>query len=462
MHVILLAGGKGTRLWPLSRKGLPKHLIALGNAGSLFQETVKRALPLLSKDDIIVVVTNEEQERLLKSQLSQLGIPDSKVLFLLEKVGRNTGPAVTWAVVELLKRFSSGVAVMLPCDHQIGDVSLFQEQVVKAGQLAECKGKMVLLGIFPSYPSTGYGYIQIEEDNAIDWKGERFYVVQGFKEKPDKDTAGTYLKSGKFLWNSGMLVFPLETFYSNAKEIMPEIIEPLERSENIALIYSSLPSISIDYAMLERISGLVCLPAKFRWSDLGTWLAVYEMGEKDGDGNVRLADMIGLNVKNSLVIGQPNKKIGLIGLSDMVVVDTHDSLLICPMDKVQEVKKIVQILEEGGEISWRDPAKVERPWGYYVVLDRGPRFKTKRIVIYPGKSLSLQRHQHRSEHWVVLQGVARVRRGKDEFEVHPNESTYIPVGVIHKLSNPGKIPLEIIEVQNGEYLEEDDIERFDE
>ncbi len=462
MHVILLAGGKGTRLWPLSRKGLPKHLIAIGGQDSLFQETVKRAGTLLGEEDLLVVVTNKDQERLLRSQLSQTGIKEDKVLFLLEPVGRNTAPAVTWAVLELIQRFEKGSAVMLPCDHRIGEGHAFSTQVKSAGRFVEENGGIVLFGIKPTYPATGYGYIHIDKENPRYGEGETFYPVLDFKEKPDFETARTYLESGRFLWNSGMLVFSLSDFYSQAKRHMPEVISKLETADKVEETYPLLPSISIDYALLEKVNGLLCLPAKFSWSDLGSWLAVYEIEEKDSERNVFLGSVLAKDVSETLVISQSGKTVGLIGLSQMVVVDTPDSLLVCPMSRVQEVKEIAQELERQGELSWRDPARVERPWGYYIVLDRGPRFKTKRIVVYPGKSLSLQRHQHRSEHWVVLQGVAKVKRGDEEFFVHPNESTYIPVGIVHKLSNPGKIPLEIIEVQNGEYLEEDDIERLDE
>ncbi len=460
MDVILLAGGKGSRLWPMSRKGLPKHLLSVFGEQSLFQDTILRALPLLSGEDRIVVVTNEEQRRLLSQQLTNIGVGEERVLFLIEPLGRNTAPALLWAVCSLHSMGCLGAALMLPCDHLIPDTEAFVSSMRKAEEFVLKNEAILVFGIRPSYPSTGYGYIEI--DNLQEGG---FASVKGFKEKPNLENAISYLESGRYLWNSGILAFSIERMIQDARRFMPEMLEKIEEMLDSGDMsgYGMLESISIDYALLEKVDELWCMPANFRWSDMGSWKSVYDMSQKDGDGNAVIStSLISLDSGSNLVLSNKNKIIALVEQQGLVVVDTLDSLLICPMDKVERVKEIANTLEESNDSSWADPAKVERGWGYYIVLDKGPRYKTKRIVVYPGRSLSMQRHNHRSEHWVVLQGVARVYRDGEVFEVHPNESTYIPVGIKHKLENPGKIALEIIEVQNGDYLEEDDIERFDE
>ncbi len=464
MHAILLAGGKGTRLWPLSRKGLPKHLISLFGNSSLFEETVMRVWDLLGEEGKLVVVTNSDQSRLLSQQLDNIGIPRGRTVFLSEPRGRNTAPALVLAVKTLKELGAGGPCVMLPCDHLIRETERFRHQLSWAGERCR-EGKIfVVFGIPPTYPATGYGYIEVGGERLGDDTRFELRKVLGFTEKPDLDRAKAYVSEGRYLWNSGMFLFDLEAFSRKAEELMPEVYRPIaDASGEEALVkaYDMVPSISIDYAFLEKLDELWCSPARFSWSDLGSWSAVYEMYDKDEQGNVFLGRVVSESARGSLVISPKDKTVGLVGVQDLVVVDTPDSLLVCSMDDVQEVKSVAERLEQEEDLSWRDPARVERGWGYYVILDRGPRYKTKRIVVYPGKALSLQRHQHRSEHWVVLRGVAKVRRGDEVFYVHPNESTYIPAGELHKLENPGKIPLEIIEVQNGDYLEEDDIERFD-
>ncbi len=464
MHAILLAGGKGTRLWPLSRKGLPKHLISLFGNSSLFEETVTRVLDLLGPDGKLVVVTNADQSRLLSQQLENIGVDRERTVFLSEPQGKNTAPALVWAVKALRDSGAKGPCVMLPCDHLIRERERFQDQLSWAGERCREGNAFVVFGIPPTYPATGYGYIEVGEGGLNDDTGFELRKVFGFTEKPNLERAKAYLSEGRYLWNSGMFLFDLEAFWAKAEELMPEVYRPIASASGegeLAKAYEVVPSTSIDYAFLEKLDQLWCSPARFGWSDLGSWSAVYEMYDKDEQGNVFLGRVVSESAQGSLVISPKDKTVGLVGVEDLVVVDTPDSLLVCSMDSVQKVKAIAERLEQEEDLSWRDPARVERGWGYYVILDRGPRYKTKRIVVYPGKALSLQRHQHRSEHWVVLRGVAKVRRGDELFYVHPNESTYIPAGELHKLENPGKIPLEIIEVQNGDYLEEDDIERFD-
>ncbi len=463
MHFVLLAGGKGTRLWPMSRKGIPKHLLSFFSDKSLFQKTMLRVRPLLGEGKI-VIVTAEDQIKRLRHQVEEIGIDLDKVIFLSEVVGRNTAPAVCWAAGTLKRMGCSGAVVMLPCDHYIKGDEVFLSQIKSAANFCEEKEELVLFGVEPSFPSTGYGYIGVSVETSISQDGYQLFEVTEFREKPNRETAQAYVDAGRYYWNSGMLVFDLDKFYQLCYETMSDIVGRVEKildGEDASKIYPSIRNISLDYAMLEQVESLWCMPTQFFWSDVGSWDAIYSLEEKDSQENVCFAEAVVLDSKRNLIASPKGKVVGVIGITNLIVVDTEDALLICRMDESQKVKDIVAMLQERDDVSWRDPARVERNWGYYVVLDRGPRYKTKRIVVYPGKALSLQRHQHRSEHWVVLSGVAKVRCGEREFLVHPNESTYIPVGEIHKLENPGKIPLEIIEVQNGEYLEEDDIERFD-
>ncbi len=467
MDVVVLAGGKGTRLWPISRKGLPKHLVSLFGEMSLFQQTIIRAFRLISQPtDRIIIVTNAEQKRLLSQQIENLRIETSVVDFLIEPVGRNTAPALLWAVFELSKKKSDSTVLMLPSDHMIVEEDIFVEQMQNCAQFVQEQSKIVVFGVKPNYPATGYGYIEAVPTENYKLKEDVFYKVAGFKEKPNKELAQQYLQNDNFFWNSGMLMFKLSSLINEAKLHIPDMSSKIEEfvnegAENIEPVYNQLTAISLDYALLEKTDILWVMPVRFGWSDMGSWSAVYELKEKDENGNAVIGEAILLDCNDSLIIGPKNKSIGIINQKNLIVIDTPDSLLICNKADVERVKEIADRLERGCISSWVDPAKVERGWGYYIVLDRGARFKTKRIVVYPGKAISLQRHQHRSEHWVVLRGVAKVRRADEVFYVHPNESTYIPAGIIHKLENPGKIPLEIIEVQNGDYLEEDDIERLD-
>ena len=459
MHVVILAGGSGTRLWPISRKGLPKHIVDFFPGGSLFSSAIKRAKALTGKSGHIVVVTGTEQERMLRHQAEMLGV-GGNAHFIIEPLGKNTAPALISAGIfmkEMLRL--RGPAVMLPADHMIASKQKFVSQFRNLGRFVKKYSGMMVIGIRPDFPSDSYGYIKASGEKQFDYG---VVLVDKFTEKPSIKKARSFLKKGGYFWNSGMLVFDIDSMLDSSKRLNPGMFRLCREfvMEGNQSVYKRINGSSFDYAVLEKTQGIFMAKADFPWSDLGTWSAVEDVFEKDYDGNIIKGDKVYCkDVKNVSVFSR-HKAIGLVSVKDMVVVDSNDALLICDKGKTEDVRYVVDLLKKAKDDSWFDPDRMERPWGYYVVLDRGDKYKTKRIVVYPGRSLSLQRHKHRSEHWVVLKGIAKVTKDGKEVIVKENESTYIAKGEMHKLSNPGKAPLEILEIQNGDYLGEDDIERF--
>ncbi len=455
---VILAGGTGSRLWPLSRELYPKQLLQLIDETSLLQTTVLRVGQLAEVLPPLLVV-GEEHRFITRRQVDGLGLEGYTIL--LEPVGRNTAPAVCGAVEYIgVEQSEDTILLVLPADHLILKKEAFQEVVAAAADLA-AEGKIVTFGIEPQHPETGYGYIEQGEGNA----------VLSFREKPDFETARNYLEKGNYFWNSGMFAFSVKTFREEMERLAPEMLSCMRESvllgkrdgrffrldENAML---RCPSDSIDYALMEKTDKAAMVAADLDWSDIGSWHALWEVSEKDDDGNVVQGDVLLEDTSNCLIRSE-DTLVATVGLSDMLVVETADAVLVAPLSRSQDVKKIVSRLKTGRRSEFRLHRTVHRPWGSYTVLEEHDRYQIKRITVNPGAKLSLQMHHHRHEHWVLVSGTARITNGDEVFLLYENQSTYIPAGVRHRLENPGVLELELIEVQNGSYLGEDDIVRFE-
>lgn len=454
MKLIILAGGGGTRLFPLSRTCLPKQFLKLGNSDSLLTQTVKRFLPLLKPADIIVV-TNKEYTHHVKTELATCGAGGAHIL--LEPVARNTAPAIALATrfcQDKLGTSGEEVLFVTPADHIVHPVDSFIKNVRQAVEFAE-QNQVVTFGIKPDKPETGYGYIQAGDSLGSGYK------VESFQEKPDKDTAEQYLTAGNYYWNSGMFAFTAGCIMEEFRAHMPEIYQ-LASAPLAEVIdkFEAMPNISIDYAVAEKSDRVVMAPLTAYWNDIGSWDAIYDVLDKDHSGNALKGDCLPIDCSNTLMLGR-NRLIAGIGLEDVLVVETDDVIVVAKRGESQKVKDVVNELKARGRREVDEHTTMYRPWGSYTVLNEGPGYKMKKIVVTPGERLSLQLHYHRSEHWIVIGGTAKVTIGDQDKMVHVNESVYIPPSTKHRLENPGKLPLEIIEVQNGSYLEEDDIVRFD-
>ncbi len=470
LHAVILAGGGGTRLWPLSRVNYPKQFLKLLGEHTLLQQTILRVNELIPPRRVWVV-TSLDQSPMVRSQLHVLpGLSDVRIIG--EPLPRNTAAAIGLAAIHLQSIDPEAVMAVLPADHWITRprefVSLLQQTVGVAEE-----GMLVTLGVVPTHPETGYGYIQrgeplngtLPQPGCVD-----IYRVERFVEKPPLVEAQRYIASGAYYWNAGIFLWRASVILQEIAAHLPVLAQGLKdiscciaaenAQETIATVYRQLDSISIDYGVLEKSARLVVAPADIGWSDLGEWGTIHRLSPHDERGNVLSANVIAIDNDNSFIYGT-RRTIATIGLKNAVVVDADDALLVCPADRAQEVKAVVQQLQaRAGDLA-QSSRTVQRPWGSFTVLEEGPQFKVKRLVVYPGAALSLQLHHHRSEHWVVVAGVAAVRNGEQELFLEANQSTYVPAGTKHRLANPGSELLEVIEVQTGSYLGEDDIVRFE-
>lgn len=471
MIPVVLSGGSGTRLWPLSRERYPKQLLSLVNKDSLLQATVRRLDGLTDvRIQAPIIVCNEEYRFVIAEQLRLIGKESS---ILLEPAGRNTAPALTLAALAAIRNESDPILLVMPSDHVIVDIPTFQKSVRKGMPLAE-EGAMVTFGITPDAPETGYGYIQSGEALA----GYGAFGITRFVEKPDIVTAQAYLDDGSYLWNSGIFMMRASIWLSTIEQCHSDILAACRSAWDQGSVdgdflrvdktaFMLCPSNSIDYAVMERLTehrnllppGVV-IPLSAGWSDVGAWDSLWQVLPKDESGNVVQGDVLLHECQNTLVISD-NRLVACVGVGDLVVIETPDAILVAHKDKTQDVKKIVDMLKRSERAEVLLHRKIYRPWGWYDAVDAGERFQVKRIVVKPGAALSLQMHHHRAEHWVVVRGTAKVTRKDDSYLVSENESTYIPLGIPHRLENPGRLPLEMIEVQSGSYLGEDDIVRFD-
>ena len=463
---VILSGGSGTRLWPLSRKLYPKQFIPLKDSKSLFQATIERVVNLGSVDDLLVIC-NDEHRFMAAEQLRQANIENSDII--LEPVGRNTAPAITIAAIHALSKDPNAQLLVLPADHIITDIHQYQLAVTSAQHAAQ--DMLVTFGVVPTRAETGFGYIKQDKTNSIMANGEKIYLVEEFVEKPDTATAEAYLEKGDYLWNSGMFLFRADIFIDEIKHLQPEIYsacsQAYAKSEKDldfirleAQMFSQAPNISIDYAVMEKTTKAAVVPLESDWSDVGSWHALWESYERDANDNAIYGDVIAEDCTGCYI--HANKRLVVaVGVKDQVIIETADAILVAPRDRTQEVKDIVTKLKQAGRSEVDIHPKVYRPWGAYETVDIEDRFQVKRITVDPGQILSLQMHHHRTEHWIVVKGIAKVTRGEEEFLLSENESTHIPVGTKHRLENPGKIALELIEVQSGTYLGEDDITRYE-
>ena len=491
-HAVILAGGGGTRLWPLSRTVYPKQFLSLLDQHSLFQHTAKRLHGLVSAEQLWVV-TGADHHFIVQSQLAQLArsphpdnlaAPEQTVQtdqILVEPSGRNTAAAIGLAAIHLHRQDPQAVMIVLPADHWITKPDAFINLLRDGVRWAE-QGKFVTLGIIPDRPETGYGYIQAQTDSplgsapkkaSLTTAGDTAFKVKRFVEKPDAATARDYVSSRQYYWNAGIFVWQAATILEEIAAHMPGLYAGLKKiaaslgsetyRETLADTYPGLESVSIDTGVLEKSAArLVVLPADIGWSDLGEWSTVHRLSTHEGRGNTLRGTVVDIDSEDSFIhaSGSSGRTIATIGLKKTVVVDTDDALLICAQDRVQDVKGIVQQLQTTNAEIVHSPRTVHRPWGTYTVLENGSHSKVKRISVSPGASLSLQLHHKRSEHWVVISGVAQVTNGDQEFQLQPDQSTYIPQGTRHRVANQGPDRLEMIEVQMGSYLGEDDIVRF--
>ena len=464
IYPVILSGGAGTRLWPLSRAVLPKQLLPLVADKTMLQETALRVAGWPGLMAPLVVCGNDHRF-MVAEQLREVGITPLGIL--LEPVGRNTAPAVAAAAHHLKAIDPEAIMLVLPADHVIENAAAFHEAVERATRLVQ-QGALATFGIVPKTPETGYGYIRRGEQVA---ECGECYKVDRFVEKPDAATAEGFLAEGSYYWNSGMFMFHASRYLTELEQHAPAIADAANQAMQAAYrdldfcrldeaAFSACPSDSIDYAVMEHTRDAAVVPADIGWNDVGSWSALWEVQAKDGDGNARRGDVYLDNVKNSLVRAE-SRIVAVVGVEDIVVVETQDAVLVTHKNQVQRVKQVVEHLKSKERTEHLHHTRVYRPWGHYEGIDAGDRFQVKRITVKPGEKLSLQMHHHRAEHWVVVSGTARVTCGDKVSLLSENESTYIPIGMNHRLENPGKLPLHIIEVQSGSYLGEDDIVRFE-
>ena len=462
LQPVIMAGGSGSRLWPLSRQLNPKQFLRLtSDKVSMLQQTIERLEGIEITQPLLIC--NEEHRFLAAEQLRQIGY--KKASIILEPVGRNTAPAIALAALQLTAKGDNPLMLVLAADHLISDTEAFHQSIRQALPLAK-SGKLVTFGIVPTKAETGYGYI--EQGESL---GNNGFSVARFVEKPDHITAEQYLASGKFFWNSGMFLFHAQRYLDELKTFQPEILEAcikamqspthdLDFTRVDAEAFAACPDDSIDYAVMEKTSDAAMVTLDAGWSDIGSWSALWEVSDKDSNGNSLVGDVMALDTTNSL-IRSDSRLIATVGVSDLIIVETKDALLVAHKNSVQDVKKIVERIKTGGRHEHANHREVYRPWGIYDSIDNGHRYQVKRITVKPGAKLSVQMHHHRAEHWIVVSGTAKVTNGEKTYLVTENQSTYIPIGQVHSLENPGVIDLELIEVQSGSYLGEDDIVRFE-
>ncbi len=460
---VILSGGSGSRLWPLSRKALPKQLLSLAGERTMIQETAARAhgegfAPPL-------VISNQEHRFLIAEQLRAAGIAHAGII--LEPVGRNTAPAAAIAALKVSEDDSEALILLMPSDHIVGDTAAFHAAVAVAAAAAGT-GALVTFGIAPAAPETGYGYIKAGAALA---GAPGAFAIERFVEKPDRDTAETYLASGDYFWNSGMFLFRASVFLRELARLQPRMLDACRDAlahahrdmDFIRLgepAFVACPSDSIDYAVMEKAASAAVVPVEMGWNDVGSWQSLWDIAARDESGNAIKGDVVTEKVRNSYIRSE-GRLVAAVGVEDLIVVATKDAVLVSHRGASQDVKKIVEQLDRAGRDSHIHHAVVHRPWGTYESIDSGPNFQVKHIMVKPGAKLSLQMHHHRAEHWIVVNGTALVTNDDRQFMLKANESTFIPLGARHRLENPGKLPLQLIEVQSGSYLGEDDIVRFE-
>ena len=458
LQPVLLSGGSGTRLWPLSREAYPKQFLALAGDDTMLQATWQRVAGLA--DAAPIVVAGEDHRFLVAEQLRQVGAPTPAIL--LEPIGRNTAPAIAAAALQALRDGEDPLLLVLPSDHVVRDADAFRAAVRAAMPAAE-QGALVTFGIMPDAPETGFGYIEAE-------RGEGVQRVLRFVEKPDAVTAQTYLDAGGYYWNSGMFLLRASRYLEELRKFRADIVGGAQAAFDAAqrdgdfirldkAAFAACPADSIDYAVMEKTDAAMVLPVDIGWNDVGSWSALWEVSEQDGDGNAHHGDVISIDSRNSYAYAR--RMVALVGVDDLVVVETDDAVLVARKDRVQQVKDEVARLKAEQRTQAALHREVHRPWGSYDSIDMAEGFQVKRIKVKPGARLSLQSHTRRAEHWIVVRGTARVTRDNDVFELFANQSTYIPIGAKHRLENPGTEMLELIEVQSGDYLGEDDIVRYE-
>ncbi|MFN0306250.1 MAG: mannose-1-phosphate guanylyltransferase/mannose-6-phosphate isomerase [Burkholderiales bacterium] len=463
LYPVILSGGSGSRLWPLSRTLLPKQFLPLVSDKTMLQETVLRVArnPDIERP---IVVCNVEHRFLVAEQMRETSTPAHSII--LEPEGRNTAPAVAVAALATVEKDPDAILLVLPADHLIADVKAFAADIERARGLAK-SGRLVTFGVRPDHPATGYGYIR--RGAAHDAVPESYKVAQ-FVEKPNASKAAEFVSSGEFYWNSGMFVLPARRYLEELERCRPDILaaskEAFKRAASDldfcrldAEAFKRCPSDSIDYAVMEKTSHASVVAASFDWNDIGSWSSLWETGAKDSAGNVKRGDVY-LDGARDCYVRSESRLVAAVGVKDLVIVETDDAILVAHKDAAQNVKNTVESLKANKREEHIAHKRVYRPWGYYESIDDGARFQVKRIMVKPGHKLSLQMHHHRAEHWIVVSGTAKVTRDQEEILLTENQSTYIPLGATHRLENPGKLPLHLIEVQSGSYLGEDDIVRF--
>jgi len=466
MIPVVLSGGSGSRLWPLSRAHYPKQFIPLASEQTMLQETLGRLQGLRAEALSPLVICNEQHRFMVAEQLREMDLVAQNIL--LEPVGRNTAPAVALAA---LAANSDDILLVLPADHVIENITAFHSAIELACSEAE-KGALVTFGVVPTAAETGYGYIQAASTGKSDeGAGLTAHSIKQFVEKPDLATAQAYVDSGDYYWNSGMFAFKAGRYLEELERFQPEILNACRAAFDGASVdcdftrldkeaFAACPDDSIDYAVMEKTDSAVVIPLDAGWSDIGSWSALWDISEKDAQGNTCKGDVLAVDTHDSY-LHTNGRLLATVGIKNLVVVETDDAVLVADKSRVQDVKAVVNQLQAQGRSERESHRKVYRPWGMYDSIAANGRYQTKRIVVNPGARLSLQKHYHRAEHWVVVQGTGLVTRGDEEVILSVNESIYIPIGMKHRLENPGVIPLEIIEVQTGDYLGEDDIVRFD-